>query len=208
MYRVNEIRGDIKAHKARSRFGVPVLLAALVVVLCWAEWSAAEPRPGRTDGAEGSEFGRGGYSRFGESGQIYAFGYFGAATVDIEPEDGTGNFSSTDLVSGFHVGYMTQDWLAVQLGFGHISGDRPADMFMVGVRNSMNREPINYFFSLDAELYSPDRGGSKFGIVPGVGAEILVTEWMQLGLSFQRDFIFADDSIGINRFAARLQFKF
>ena len=44
--------------------------------------------------------------------------------------------------------------------------------------------------------------------MPGVGAEVVVTEWMQLGLSFQRDFVLADDSIGINRFAARLQFKF
>lgn len=208
MYRLREIRGDCRARAPVGRFASPVLFGALAAVLCSAEWGAAEPGPGRTDGREGSEYGRGGYSRFREGGQIYAFGFFGAATVDIEPEDGTESSSSTDLMSGFHLGYMTQDWLALQVGYGHISGDRPADVFMVGVRNNLNREPINYFLSLDAELYSPDKGGSKFGIVPGVGAEVVVTKWMQLGLSFQRDFVFADDSIGINRFAARLQFKF
>ena len=208
MYRLREIRGESRGRAPLRQLGGRVLFGVLAAVLCSAEWSAAEPRPGRTDGREGSEYGRGGYSRFREGGRIYVFGYFGAATVDIEPEDGTEDFSSTELISGFSLGYMTQDWLGIQVGFGHISGDRPANMFMVGVRNSLNREPVNYFLSLDAELYAPDRGGNKFGIVPGVGAEVVVIERVQLGLSFQRDFIFADDSIGINRFAARLQFKF
>ena len=189
-----------------NRWGA--ILGSLVLVLCAAEWSAAEPEPGRTDGPESSEYGQGGYSRFRAGGQVYVEGFFGAAAVDIEREDGSGDFSSTDLISGFNVGYMTQDWLAIQVGFGHISGDQSTDLFTLGMRNTVIREPFNYFFSLDAELYSPDKGGGKFGIVPGIGGEIVAVEWVQLGLRFQRDFVFADDTIRLNRFSARLQFKF
>ena len=72
----------------------------------------------------------------------------------------------------------------------------------------MNYDPINAYFSLDAELYSPDAGDSRFGIAPGVGAEVLLSERLRVGLRFQHDFIFADDNISINRFSANVQLRF
>ena len=198
-------RRRIRSRLRRATRGTAV--GALVVMLCAADWSAADPRPGRTDGPEGSEFGKGGYSRFREGGDIYIEGFFGAAALDLERVDGT-DFNSTDLISGFNVCYTIQDYLSVQGGYGHIGGDQSTDLFSIGVRNSMGRDPVNCFFSIDAELYSPEQGGDKFGVVPGIGAELVVSEWMQIGLRFQRDFIFADDTIRINRFTTRLQFQF
>jgi len=166
---------------------------------------ADEPEPGRTDGPEGSEYGRGGYWRYRMAGQFYVEGFFGAAAVDIEADDA--DFSQTDLISGFNVGYMTEDWLAFQLGYGYIS-DQKISLFSGGMRSSYNLEPFNYYFSLDAELYSPDSGGDNFGIVPGVGAEMILGDHLRVGLRYQHDFIFADETISINRFTAKVQFEF
>ncbi len=199
-------RRRIRSRRLRSTARATAA-GALVVILCAADWSAAEPRPGRTDGPEDSEYGKGGYSRFRDGGDIYIEGFFGAAALDLERVDGT-DFNSTDLISGFNVGYTIQDYLSIQGGYGHIGGDQSTDLFSIGVRNSMNRDPVNFFFSIDAELYSPEQGGNKFGVVPGIGAEVVLSKWIQIGLRFQRDFIFADDTISINRFTTRLQFQF
>ena len=49
---------------------------------------------------------------------------------------------------------------------------------------------------------------TRFGIVPGVGAEVILSDRLRAGLRFQRDFIFADDMIHINRVTAKIQVDF
>ena len=183
------------------------ILSALVLMTASATM-AAEPEPGRTDGPEGSEYGKGGYQNWRTSGRFFVEGTFGAATFDFESEDGTVDESSTDLASGLNLGYMLDNNIGLQLGFSHIASDPSANLYSIGMRNSLGLEPFNYFFMLDAELYSPDGGSSKFGIAPGVGAEMVLNDKLQVGLRFQHDFIFADDAISINRFTARVQFNF
>jgi len=178
------------------------------LVLCLAVGvGASEPEPGRTDGPEGSEYGKGGYWRYRTAGRFFVEGYFGAAVVDIEDDDTGWDFSETDLITGFDAGYMVDDWLAFQMGYGYIS-DQKTSLFSLGMRSMYNLEPFNYYFSLGAELYSPDRGDDRFGIVPGVGAEMILSDHLRVGLGFQHDFIFADETISINRFTARVQFDF
>jgi len=169
---------------------------------------AAEPEPGRTDGPEGSELGKGDYRSWRTPGQFFVEGTFGAAAVDFEAEDRSLNISETDLVSGLNVGYLLDDHIGLHLAFSHISSDQAAKLYGIGIRNSLGLEPFNYFFTLDAELYSPDGGSSRFGIAPGVGAEMVLNDRLVVGLRFQHDFIFDDDTISINRFTTRLQFKF
>ena len=111
-------------------------------------------------------------------------------------------------MSGLYLGYKIEEWLSFQVGYGRIGGDSEADLFSAGMRNSLDLRPFNYFFSLDAELYSPSGGDVKFGIVPGAGAEMFIGDRLQVGLRYQRDFIFADDDISINRFSARVQVNF
>jgi opacity protein-like surface antigen len=168
---------------------------------------AADPPPGRTDGPEGSEVGRGGYAHFGTPGSIYIESFFGAA-VDIELEGSGDESSMTDLVYGANVGYMMEEWLSVQIGYGYIGGDQKSSIYSIGIRNVLRNEPVNWYMGLDAELYAPDVGDSRFGIAPTAGAEVVISEKLRIGLQYQHDFIFSDDTISINRFTARLQLKF
>ena len=182
-------------------------LAVMITVGLSSAQAQDRAQEARTDGPEGSEIGHGGYP-WQETGHLYVEGMFGAAVLDIEPEAGGPDVSQTDLISGVSVGYMMEDWLGFQLGYGHIGGDQKTSLYSAGVRNLLNYEPVNAYLSLDAELYSPDVGDSRFGIAPGVGAEVVLTQWLRAGLRYQHDFIFADDNISINRFSASLQIKF
>lgn len=163
---------------------------------------------GRTDGPEGSEYGHGGYHHGSQYGRFYTEGFVGAATVDFEAEgiDGT-SFAETNIIVGINAGHMIEDWLAFQLGFGRIS-DQAINLYSGGVRSSYATEPLNYYFSLDAELYSPSGDDDHFGIVPGVGVEVILSDRLQVGLRYQYDFIFSDDNIGINRVTAQVQLDF
>jgi len=168
---------------------------------------ASAVEPGRTDGPEDSEYGKGGYWRYRTGGAFFVEGFFGAAAVDIENEGPGPDFSQTDLLAGVELGYTVEDWLAVQAGYAHIA-DQNTGLFLLGMRSQYDMEPFSYYFSLGAELYAPDAGENKFGLVPGVGAEIVLGERVRAGLAYQHDFVLADQSIGIDRFSARLQFRF
>ena len=183
---------------------VIVLIATLVL----ATGAFADPEPGRTDGSEGSEYGKGGYWKNAQYGRFYVEGFMGSATVDFEDDKlGSVNSSRTDILAGLNAGYIIEDWLGFQLGYGHIS-NQDVNLYSGGIRSAYNREPFNYYFSLDAELYSPSAGEDRFGIVPGVGAEVILYKHLRVGLRFQRDFIFADETIKINKFTAKVQVDF
>ncbi len=196
-------------NRCRGLLRLSLLPFTLLLLMAMMSSSAlADVEPGRTDGAENSEYGKGGYRLLQTFGKYYLEGYFGAATIDIEPDNSLDKVSRTDLMGGVNAGYLIEEYLAFQMGYGHISGDSSADLFSMGMRQSMNRAPFNYLFGLDAEIYSPDGGSSKFGIAPAVGAELVLNESFQVGLRYQHDFIFSDDNISINRFTARLQYNF
>lgn len=163
----------------------------MVLVLCLAASAGAkEPEPGRTDGPEGSEYGKGGYLRHGTGGGFYVDGYFGAAGVEIEQKFGK-DLRQTDLIAGFNAGYLVEDWLAFQAGYGYIT-DQKIGLYSLGMRSSYDAEPFNYYFTLGAEVFAPDQGDSQFGLVPGVGAEMMLNDRVRVGLGYQHDFIFAD----------------
>ena len=175
--------------------------AAAAATLWAASAFAADPSPGRTDGPEGSEIGKGGYPYAGIAGAFSVAPILGAAMVESDRD------SETDLMYGLNVGWRTEDWLGVHASYAFIL-DQQTNLFGVGVRNILEYEPFNYHLSLDAELYSPSEGDTNFGLAPGVGAEVLLNDNLSLGLQYQRDFIFSDESIGINRFTARMAFRF
>ena len=182
-------------------------IAAALVALWTGGAIAAEPPPGRTDGPEGSEIGKGGYPYYRTPGEFFVEPFIGSAVIDIEP-DGGGDISETELIYGANVGYLMEDWLGVQVGYGYIAGDQKTSLYSAGVRQVLRYEPFNYYMRLDAELYSPDVGDTRFGIVPGIGADVRITDHLSAGLQYQHDFIFSDDNISIHRFTARLQMKF
>ena len=169
--------------------------------------SYAGPEPGRTDGPEGSEYGKGGYSRSGLGGQYFLEGFFGSAQVDVDGADGADNTSETDLLGGLTLGYQIEDWLSFQVGYGHIS-DQNISLYGVGARSRYDLSPFGYFLTLDAGLMSPDQGDTKFTVTPGAGVDLTISEKVRVGLAFQHDFVMSDDNLDIDRFTARLQFSF
>ena len=168
---------------------------------------AAERPTGRTDGPPGSEYGKGGYAQHRTPGQFYLEGFMGAAQMEVTPKGFDDSTSETNTTAGFNAGYLVEDWLSFQLGYTHIL-DRIDNLYSGGVRSDYNLEPFNYYFSVESEIYSPEVGKSKFGIVPGIGADVVLSDHLQVGLRYQHDFIIADDDISLNRFSARVQFKF
>ena len=172
---------------------------ALIALLALAVGAQAAT-PGRTDGPEGSEYGKGGYWQKAQHGRFYTEGFLGTAMVERADTE-------TSLISGLDVGYMVEEWLAFRVGFARIL-DQNINLYASGVRSAYITRPFNYYFSLDAELYSPEVGDTRFGIVPGVGAEVMLSDRLRAGLRFQRDFIFANDEIRINRFTAKIQVDF
>jgi hypothetical protein len=164
------------------------------------------PEPGRTDGPEGSEYGKGGYRYYRTGGAFFVEGLLGAAAVDVEDDASGADQSQTDLIAGAELGYMVEDWLALSAGYARIA-DQNTDLFSLGMRSHYLVEPFAYYFSLGAELYAPEVGDEKFGLVPGAGAEVMVGERVRVGLGYQHDFVLADQSIGIDRFTARVQVR-
>ena len=180
----------------------------LIALLALTTRAYADAGQGRTDGPEGSEYGQGGYAHGGQYGRFYVEGFMGSATVEFEEGKLSPIRSSrTDILAGFNAGYMIEDWLGFQLGYGRIS-DQDINLYSGGIRSAYSTEPFNYYFSLDAELYAPSVGKNHFGIVPGVGAEVILHQNMRVGLRFQRDFIFGDETIKINKFSAKIRVDF
>lgn len=189
-------------------------ITALVALLVLAAGARADSAtPGRTDGPEGSEYGKGGYRYAAQYGRLYAEGFLGAAMVERNSNE------KTDLVLGGHAGYMIEEWLAFQLGFARVL-DQGIAIYSGGIRSSYVYQPFNYYVSLDAGLYSlPDAddrvGKTLFGIAPGVGGEVMLSDRLRVALRFQRDFVFGEqkgplneESIRINRFTAQVQWSF
>ena len=196
-------------------------ITALVALLVLAAGARADSAtPGRTDGPEGSEYGKGGYRYAAQYGRFYTEGFLGAAMVErTEVGFERNSNEKTDLVLGGHAGYMIEEWLAFQLGFARVL-DQGINVYSGGVRSSYVYQPFNYYVSLDAGLYSlPDAddrvGKTLFGIAPGVGGEVVLSDRLRVALRFQHDFVFGEqkglhneESIRINRFTAQVQWNF
>ena len=175
---------------------------ALIALLALAVGAQAAT-PGRTDGPEGSEYGKGGYHYKAQYGRFYTEGFLGAAMMEREGED-----TETNLITGLNVGLHGRGMAGLSARIRPHLGAKCINLYAGGVRSAYVTRPFNYYFSLDAELYSPETGDTSFGIAPGVGAEVILSDRLRAGLRFQRDFIFADDMIHINRFTAKIQVDF
>ena len=81
---------------------------ALIALLALAVGAQAAT-PGRTDGPEGSEYGKGGYHYKAQYGRFYTEGFLGAAMMESEAED-----TETNLITGLNAGYMVEEWASVR----------------------------------------------------------------------------------------------
>lgn len=177
----------------------------LIFTICGALFSLPldAGEPGRTDGQEGSELGRGGYPFGGPEGRFYISPAFGSGIFDRNADD-----SRTGLLYSLNLGYERDGWLAIEGGYAYLS-DRKLSIYSLGSRLDYNADPFVYYFAAQAGLYRYTGGESNFGVAPGVGIDIIVNDRIRLGLNYKRDFIFTDGSTTeIDRLYAGLTFYF
>lgn len=178
------------------------LLFAMMLALLASNVAVAQT--GRTDGPEESEFGKGGYPFGGPGSQFYINTAFGSGFFKPAGLSDT----QTGFLYGVDLGFEMDQWLGVQIGYTYLS-DRDMSIYSIGSRFAYTYEPFIYHVSLSAGLYDPEIGSQNFGLAPGAGIDIKVSDRVRLGLDYKHDFIFTDNvTTDMDRVYAGLKFFF
>jgi len=177
-----------------------VLIAALV---CLAPASVMAEETGRTDGPEGTEYGKGGNPFGTRLGRVYAGASFGSGFFSLQ---GAGR--KTGFLYGVDLGYEMDEWIGLQAGYAYLA-DRDMSIYSLGTRLCYPWERFVYSISIQAGLYAPDLGERNFGLAPGAGIDILVHDRVRIGLGYKHDFVFTDGrTTEMDRVHAGLKFSF
>jgi hypothetical protein len=158
--------------------------------------------PGRTDGPEKSEYGKGGYPFGGSVGRFYVTPAFGSGFFDTpQKKDETG------LLYGLDLGYEMDEWVSLQGSYYYLT-DRATSLFGIGSRFTVRRLPFAYHVSVQAGLYAPRAGTRDFGLAPGAGIDVVLHERVQVGLNYRHDVIFSDVRARLDRVYATVGIYF
>jgi hypothetical protein len=176
--------------------------AALSVLFCFPLAAVAQER-GRTDGPEGSEFGKGGYSRR-SSGQVSLELNWGASF------QGDGN-DATDvpLFVGGTVGYWANDWFIVTGNVNYLFNNK-ALSFLVGPRFRTATYPVSAFFGARAGAMVPTQegGSTRFALSPEAGADLLLGDHLILALGYALDIPVSSDIVLNHRVFMNVGYRF
>ena len=177
------------------------VIGSLLFLLSLPALSFAET-PGRTDGPEKSEYGKGGYPFGARVGRFYVTPAFGSGFFDTpQKRDETG------LLYGLDLGYEVDEWVGLQGGYHYLT-DRAMSLFGLGSRFTYRQLPFAWHVSAQAGLYVPRAGARNFGLAPGAGVDVVLHERVQVGLNYCHDFIFSDVRSHLNRVYATVGFYF
>ena len=178
-----------------------IVLTTLCVAI--ATLPAAAQQTATTDGPEESEYGSGGYPFGGPDGRFYISPAFGSGILNQKI---AGNQSG--LLYGVDLGWERDGWIGIQGGYTYIS-DLKMSIYSLGSRFAYNADPFVYYITTQAGFYSPKLGDSNFGLAPGAGVDIIVNNTIRIGLNYNHDFIFTDNTTtDLNRVYAGLKFYF
>ncbi|MCP3103276.1 hypothetical protein LZ198_30785 [Myxococcus sp. K15C18031901] len=169
------------------------LCGALVLLAAAAPLTAGAQERGRTDGPEGSEYGKGGYSGSNSTGVSFQLDW-GAAINDEKPSRAAPD--GPPLYVGATVSWWGADWFALDASATYVF-DGGRFSAMVGPRFRSWGWPLVFSAGLRAgAIYTPeyinssfDKEELHFGISPDVGAEVLVghRDNISLGLHYTPD---------------------
>ena len=112
--------------------------------------SGASAQTGRTDGAEESEFGKGGYPFGVPSHRVYLNTAFGSGFFDLTDV----NKTRTGFLYGVELGVEMDQWLGIQAGYNYLS-DRDMSIFSLGSRFAYTYDPFVYHVSLTPDYTRP-----------------------------------------------------
>lgn len=168
------------------------LLGAVAVLLCS---SAGAQTRGRTDGPENSEFGRGGYEAPGAAGPFSLEADWGASV------QGSGTSTGSPLFAGLTLSYWASDWFLLDVTGNYLWNNRNIDA-LIGPRCRTATYPVSFSLGLKAGvmfLANPPGSGlppaARFGLAPQVGADILLSRHLYLGLNYAIDIPVGDGDI-------------
>ncbi|MBI5542354.1 MAG: hypothetical protein HY901_00580 [Deltaproteobacteria bacterium] len=157
-------------------------LTAIMVVSCCAP-ALAQDR-GRTDGPEGSEYGKGGYSRPGADKVSVAVNW-GASIAK--------GSCAPPVLLGATLAYWMDDWFQVELSAGYLFQNRSLDL-LVGPRLRTTLQPIGISIGLKGGTilvpYRDDghaRYEPRFAVSPQAGLDLLVSSKLILDLTYAAD---------------------
>ncbi|MGQ0508888.1 MAG: hypothetical protein ACT4TC_26600 [Myxococcaceae bacterium] len=163
-------------------------LALLAVV---AAYAAVAQERGRTDGPEGSEYGKGGYRRASGSGR-FSFGLnFGAALGNSPPLSGAGT-GRVPLMVGGTLSFWGDDWFVLDLD-GAYNFNQQRVHLNIGPRFRTGFWPVSLWAGLKAGPTITQFEGVRFALTPTVGADIVFDNGILAGIGYAFDIVFAGE---------------
>jgi hypothetical protein len=183
-----------------------IRLGALALAFFAISGSAfAQESGGRTDGPEGSEIGKGGYTRLGGDHKVSLTLDWGGVFLS---DGGTGN---TPFMLGGTLSWAADDWVSFDFS-GEYLFDLKGFEPLVGPRFRAPFYPVafNVGVKAGALVYTPSGGlDSKayFVLSPQAGLELTMIERIAFGLNYALDIPIGADEL-INRIYLSVGYKF
>ncbi len=141
---------------------------------------------GRTDGPEGSEVGKGGYTRASGPGSFSLSVQWGAAVTSNAPD--------APLFVGGAADYWVEDWFQVELSGAYLF-DTKRGQVMIGPRFHSFAWPISLTAAVEAGPIFFQGGTTRFGLSPTAGAEMLFGRHALVGLHYAVDIPIPDGTV-------------
>jgi hypothetical protein len=180
-------------------WGAAALAAAVVAPL-----SAQAQERGRTDGPEGSEYGKGGYSRRSGSGFALELNW-GAAFVARQSE--SRSLSGPPLFIGGTASFGSADWLQFDISGAYVLQNGQVSA-LLGPRFRTYGYPVSFNAGLKAGAFLVPDEGLRFGLSPQAGVDVLLAnDRIVLGLGYALDIPIAERGL-TNRLFMNAGYRF
>jgi hypothetical protein len=154
-----------------------------VVALCASTAAFAQAR-GRTDGPEGSEYGKGGYQAAG--GGKFSLALDWGAALDADGAGVGGARAGPPLFLGGTASYWADEWFVMDLSASYLFSSGKTNL-LIGPRLRTGYFPVSASLGLQAGMiWIPDTG-VRFGLSPSLGADVLISDKLLLGLALAVD---------------------
>lgn len=144
---------------------------------------------GRTDGPEGSEYGKGGYqpapSGTFDGGGRLSLAFNGGASLYTPPAFSNVG-SSAPLFVGATLSFWADDWFLIDLSGAYLVNAERGQL-LIGPRFRTASWRISGYAGLQAGAMVDSVNGLRFALSPNVGGDLLLTDHWNLGLGFAYD---------------------
>lgn len=137
---------------------------------------------GRTDGAEGSEQGKGGYEKPSGSGRFSLMVNWGASVpLGVQPPLGGNGFTGAPLYLGGTASFWMYDWFLVDAHGSYAFNTGRANV-LVGPRFRTSTWPVSASLGVRAGAIVDPQVGLRFGLSPVATLEMIFFKHLLVGL--------------------------